>query len=94
MRTAEYFLIAFLFLLITNFQPWYLMWLFPLVIYQNSKVSRFVIQIMLISQFANSIFLINGEGWKNGTPFTFFMLLGVLICVLIGNKNRMWERNE
>lgn len=94
MRTAEYFLIAFLFLLITNFQPWYLMWLFPLVIYQNSKESRFVIQIMLISQFANSIFLINGEGWKNGVPFTFFMLLGVLICVLIGNKNRMCERKE
>ena len=49
---------------------------------------------MLISQFANSIFLINGEGWKNGVPFTFFMLLGVLICVLIGNKNRMCERKE
>ena len=32
MRTVEYFLVAFLFLLITNFQTWYIMWLFPLMI--------------------------------------------------------------
>ncbi len=79
MRKAEYFLIAFLFLLITNFQPWYIMWLFPLMMWQKKKMIQFVVQIALISQFANSVFLINGEGWRNGTPFTFFMLLGIFV---------------
>ncbi len=80
MKKVEYFLIAFLFLLITNFQPWYIMWLFPLMMWQKKKVIQFVVQIALVSQFANSIFLLNGEGWENGTPFTFFMLLGIFLC--------------
>ena len=85
MRKTECFLVAFLFLLITNFQPWYIMWLFPLMMWQKKKMILFVVQIALISQFANSVFLINGEGWKNGTPFTFFMLLGIFVCLNFRN---------
>ncbi len=84
-RKAEYFLIAFLFLLITNFQPWYIMWIFPLMMWQKKRVIQFVVQIALISQFANSVFLTNGEGWRNGTPFTFFMLLGICVCLNLRN---------
>lgn len=85
MRKIQYFLVAFLFLLITNFQPWYIMWLFPLMIWQKKRMIQFVVQIALISQFANSVFLINGEGWRNGTPFTFFMLLGIFVCLNLRN---------
>ena len=89
-KKAEYFLIAFLFLLITNFQPWYIMWLFPLMMWQNKDMIQFIIQISLISQFANSVFLINGEGWRNGTPFTFFMVLGTLGVVLRVQKRGVY----
>ena len=85
MRTVEYFLVAFLFLLITNFQTWYIMWLFPLMMWQKKRMMQFAVQIALISQFANSVFLINGEGWRNGTPFTFFMLLGSFMCLNLKN---------
>lgn len=84
-KEVQYFLIAFLFLLITNFQPWYIMWLFPLLMWQSSKNMKLIIQISLISQFANSIFLAYTENWKNGTPFTFCMLLGVVICIGLNN---------
>ncbi len=84
-RTVEYFLVAFLFLLITNFQTWYIMWLFPLMMWQKKRMMQFAVQIALISQFANSVFLINGEGWRNGTPFTFFMLLGIFMCLNLKN---------
>ena len=73
-------------MLITNFQPWYIMWLFPLLMWQKAKEIKLITQISIISQFANSIFMINGEGWKNGTPFTFFMLLGFCVCLLIQGK--------
>ena len=82
-RKTEYFLIAFLFLLITNFQPWYIMWLFPLMMWQKKETLQLVIQVSLISQFANTVFLINGEGWRNGTPFTFLMLLGMWTCLIL-----------
>ena len=37
MRKYEYFLVAFLFLLITNFQPWYILWVFPCMMWQKSE---------------------------------------------------------
>ena len=88
MSSCEKFLIAFLFLLITNFQPWYIMWLFPLLMWQKPEHLRLIVQVSIISQLANTIFLINGEGWRNGTPYTFFMLLGICICLVINNKRR------
>ena len=87
-KEIEYFLIAFLFLLITNFQPWYIMWLFPLLMWQSSKNIKLIVQISLISQFANSIFLAYTENWRNGTPFTFCMLLGVTICICLNNRKK------
>ena len=88
MQKAEYFLIAFLFLLISNFQPWYIMWLFPLVIWQKANIIKLVIQISLISQFANSILLIYSEAWENGIPFTFAMICGIFGAVYLNNNKK------
>ena len=85
-RKYEYFLMAFLFLLITNFQTWYIMWLFPLMMWQKKENIQLIIQISIVSQFANSVFLINGDGWRNGTPFTFFMVLGIYLWSLYNNR--------
>lgn len=85
-QKANYFIMAFLFLLITNFQPWYIMWLFPCLMWQKAEDIKLIIQISLISQFANSVFLVYGEGWRYGTPFTFFMITGTLIVVLCNTR--------
>lgn len=88
-KKAEYFIIAFLFLLITQFQPWYIMWLFPCLMWQKSDDIRLIIQISLISQFANSVFLIYGEGWRYGTPFVFILWIGICIAKIIIDKDRI-----
>lgn len=87
----KYFVLVmfFLFLLITQFQPWYIMWLFPCIIWQRSKDIKLIIQISLISQLANIVFLINGEGWIYGTQFTLVMLLGIIICIFLNNRKRI-----
>lgn len=85
-QKANYFIIAFLFLLITNFQPWYIMWLFPCIIWQKAEDIKLIIQVSLASQFGNSIFLIYGEGWRYGTPFTFTMVTIMLILVLYNTR--------
>ena len=90
-QKANYFIMAFLFLLITNFQPWYIMWLFPCLIWQKAEDIRLIIQISLISQFANSIFLTYGEGWRYGTPFVLFMVIGTLIAVLYNARIKKME---
>lgn len=86
MKKANYFIMAFLFLLITNFQPWYIMWLFPLIMWQKAENIRWIPQIALTSQFANSIFLTYGEGWQNGTPFTFILVVGSLSMWIVNQK--------
>lgn len=88
MQNAEYFIIAFLFLLITNFQPWYIMWLFPCFMWQKTDTIKFIMIVSLVSQFANSIFLNYGEGWKYGTPFTFVLYTATLSILLFVTKRR------
>lgn len=91
MKKANYFIMAFLFLLITNFQPWYIIWLFPLLMWQSAENIRWIPQIALMSEFANSIFLTYGEGWQNGTPFTFVFIVGSLAIWIANQKMRRKE---
>ena len=86
LKTANYFIMAFLFLLITNFQPSYIMWIFPLIMWQKSENIKWIPQIAIISEFANSIFLTYGEGWRNGTPFTFIFIVSSLSIWIINQK--------
>ena len=88
MQNATYFIMFFLFFLITNFQPWYIMWLFPLIIWQKAENIRWIVQISLIAEFANSIFLAYSEGWQNGTPFVYILTTASLAMWIINEKIR------
>lgn len=88
MKKANYFVMAFLFLLITNFQPWYVIWLFPLLMWQSAENIRWIPQIAIITEFANSIFLTYGEGWQNGVPFTFILIVGSLGIWIVNQKTK------
>lgn len=92
-KSLEKFLAVFLFLLITNFQPWYVMWLFPLLIWQKKENVKLIIQVSLLVEFANSVFLARSEAWTNGTPFTIMLVLGIVICLYF-NKISIIERNK
>ena len=34
------------------------------------------------------MFLLNGEGWQNGTPFTFILWVSVLFMIVIIQKKK------
>ncbi len=84
-RTIFGFTVAFLFFLITNFQPWYFMWLIPFIIWQKSDTIKLIIQMQILTLIANIIFLIYSEGGYQDIFFTIFVL-GIGICVLINKK--------
>lgn len=88
-QKANYFIMAFLFLLITNFQPWYIMWLFPCLMWQKADDIKLIVCISIISQFANSVFLQYGEGWRYGTPFIFILWLSTCISKIIIDRYRI-----
>lgn len=88
MKTVYLFLLTFLFLLITNFQPWYFIWLSPLMIWQNSKNIKLIVQMQLLTLYANIVFLIYSENYRYGVPFFMIFVFGILICMIKNNKNR------
>lgn len=44
MEKANCFIVPFIFLLITNFQPWYIMWLFPILMWQRPDTIKMVVR--------------------------------------------------
>lgn len=88
MRNMNYILLFFVFVLITQFQPWYLLWIYSVLVWQKAKNINLIIQVTMLTQFANTIFLLYGEGWKNGTPFTFVMFVGIFAIALLNQYKR------
>lgn len=82
MRKYNIFLIIFIFILITNFQPWYIMWLFGAIMWQKSAMIKEIIGISILSQFANSIFMIYSEYYPVGMGFILIIIIGAIIIAL------------
>lgn len=89
MQYNFYLILIFTFVLITNFQPWYIMWLFPLIIWQKASNIKLIVQTGLISMYANSVFLINGEYWKYGVYFYLILIIGMILFSLYNNKKKI-----
>ena len=87
MRKMYLILLYFIFLLITNFQPWYLIWLTPLIIWQNHQNIRLIVQMQLLTLYSNIVFLMYSENYIYGVPFFMINTVGILLCI-INNKNR------
>ena len=88
-QKVNYFIMAFLFLLLTNFQPWYIMWLFPCLMWQKADDIKLIVCISIISQFANVIFLQLGENWAYGTSFVFVFWMGICISKVMIDRYRI-----
>lgn len=73
-------------LIITSFQPWYIMWFFPTMIYQNGKTIKRIIGISIVSQIANCTFLLHSENYLYTTHFITIMIIGI-IAVWIMTSN-------
>ena len=88
------FLLVFIFVLITQFQPWYLLWLMPVFMWQKPNTVKVISLMGIISEFANAVFLLNGEIYTNGTPFILIMYTAILAAALyIENKSNKRKTN-
>ena len=90
-RELFWFVLAFLMLLITNFQPWYFMWLVPFMMWQKSENIKLIVQMQIMTLIANIVFLIYSENYKYGVPFFTIFVVGTLACV-IQNRNSKIRR--
>ena len=85
-RKIFIYMLAFLFLLITNFQPWYFISISAFIIWQKAKNIKLIVQMQILLLFSNIVFLINSENYKYGPQFFLSFVIGILICIIINSK--------
>lgn len=89
MREHTIYLMIFLFLLITNFQPWYLIWLFYCIFWQKKENVFYLINLCLSTLFANCVFLLNSEAWTYGGTFFGIILVAIIGLKLLGDNKKI-----
>lgn len=83
MRKYHIFLLLFIFVLITNYNTWYCLWLFPSLLYAKGNRIKFTLNLATGSQIAMQIaFLYLGEYQIVGFVFL-FILVGIVLVLPI-----------
>ena len=94
-RKYNVILLIFTFILITNFNPWYIMWLYPTMFWLKSKFQETILALSYSSQIANffSFALWSEEAWI-GIPYLLIMATGTIILILINSKSGMLKNEK
>jgi len=86
-RKYHIILIFFTFIVITNFNPWYIMWLFPTIFWLNGKSMKYILYVSYASQIGNIVnFALWSEKESFGIPYFFIMVLLTVALSRVKNK--------
>lgn len=94
MRKYNIFLFIFTFVLITNFNAWYILWLFPTIIWQKAKTIKFYTYICFGAILSYSIsYFTYREDTSIGIPYLITMFSFAIGMSIIENK-KIVEKKE
>ena len=89
MQEQFWFIMFFLFFFITNFQPWYFIWLSIFIVWQKPQNIRLILQVQLLTMIANTVFILFTENYKFDIFFFSTFMIGVAICLINNQKYRV-----
>lgn len=93
MKKYHIILMLFTFIVITNFNPWYIMWLFPTVIWTKGMSIKNVLNLSYASQMGNILgFALYSEEEVLGIPY--FIIMIVLTIILNNVKDKKIEKGK
>ena len=84
MKKYNIIMLIFIFIGLTTFQKWYVLWLFPTIIWQNKCMRNFILNLTItgiVPSFA--YFLIENDSFSIGIYYSFIMLVLTLGNTLI-----------
>lgn len=86
-RKYNIFLLIFTFILITNFNAWYVMWLFPTMFFLRRSSQKLILALSYTSQIANfTSFSFYSEKQIFGIPFLAIMVSGAVLIMVMNEK--------
>lgn len=84
MKTYQMFLLIFTFVLITNFNPWYVIWLFPTLFYQKAKNIRYTLYLSMGVIYSYTVtYATKIDDESVGIPYFLVMVITILVLELI-----------
>lgn len=94
-KTYQIFLLIFTFILITNFNPWYVIWLFPTLFYQKAKDIRYTLYLSMGVIYSYTItYATKIDDESVGIPYFLVMVITILVLELIRQiKSKLKKHN-
>lgn len=86
LRQFEFCLLLFI-MSLSNFQQWYLLWLFACMPWQKPNTIRNIIGLSLASELGNTIYMFKVENYKYDAYFIFIIAVLFIIWKICTNKN-------
>ncbi len=84
LRKYNIFLILFIFVILTTFRRWYILWLLPTYFWQRKYMKNFIISLTIVSMIPEwNYFLIGGDSWKAGVFHSVKMFAIAIGCTII-----------
>ena len=77
MRSYNFVMLVFIFLVLTNFQKWYILWIFPTIIWQTKNMRKFIMYLTI-----TAIIPSMGYFCVQGDPYTIGMIYSTTILLL------------
>lgn len=81
----------FLIFMLTNFQPWYFIWLSTIIVWQKADSIRLITQMQIILLIANSVFVLYSEGYIYTKQFFEVFIVSTWICMLFNISKRIYR---
>ena len=84
-NSYNWIMLAFIFLILTNFQKWYILWLLPTALLQNKNLDKFIIITTLVALIPSfNYFIIGCDAWDVGMTYSINILLLSIIIYFVG----------
>ena len=88
--------LVFIFLIITNFHEWYLMWIIPTLMWQKKYMRYFIISLTIMSLiYPIGFYIICADGYIYGLTYSIKILISSLLLTFsIVLKNKLTEKGK
>lgn len=84
-------LLFFLLFMITNFQPWYFIWLSTILVWQRADNIKLICQMQIILLIANSVFILYSEAYTSVDPFFKIFIMLTFACIVYNVVKRIYR---
>lgn len=90
MKNYTIFLLLFLFILITNFQPWYLIWLFSIIPWLKGKNLKTILALTIAADLSNIYYMIEifNQTYSGHKFFFSYLILTIGISLLLNKRKK------